>query len=162
MLACLYDIHGNLPALESVLDDAKAHGATRWVLGGDYVLFGGWPVETVVRLRGLDNAVWIRGNGERWTAHPDDAPDNPVVPGAIAFARAALGEVLVAAMDDIAALAHDRDALVCHGSPPSDVRSFLPEPADDEAELLDGVHHTRVIFGHTHLPFRRVSEVRGI
>jgi predicted phosphodiesterase len=162
MLACLYDIHGNLPALEAVLEDAKANGATRWVLGGDYALFGGWPAETVARLRELDNALWIRGNCERWTAHPDDAPANSVVPGAIAFARAALGEDLVAAMDDIAALAHDRDALVCHGSPPSDVRSFLPDPADDEAELLDGVHHTRVIFGHTHLPFRRVSEVHGI
>jgi predicted phosphodiesterase len=162
VLACLYDIHGNLPALEAVLDDAAANGATRWMLGGDYALFGGWPAETVARLRQLENAVWIRGNGERWTAHPGDAPDNPVVTGAIAYARATLGEALAAAMDDIAVLAHDRDALVCHASPPSDVRSFLPEPAGDEAELLDGVRHSRVIFGHTHLPFRRVSEVRGI
>jgi predicted phosphodiesterase len=82
--------------------------------------------------------------------------------GAIAFTRAQLGDELVAAMDDIAVLAHDRDALVCHGSPPSDVRSFAPEPADDEAELLDGVRHARVIFGHTHVPFRRASDVRGI
>ena len=44
-------------------------------------------------------------------------------------------------MADIAQLAEDRDALICHGSPPSDVRSFFPEPADDEAELLDGVRH---------------------
>src|ERR687887_2278484 len=162
MLACLYDIHGNLPALEAVLEDAEAHGATRWILGGDYALFGGWPAETVARLRELENAVWIRGNGERWTEHPDEAPEWLERDGAIAFVRAALGDELVAAMDDIAALAHDRDALVCHGSPPSDVRSFLPEPADDEGELLDGVRHTRVIFGHTHLPFRRVSAVRGI
>jgi predicted phosphodiesterase len=162
MLACLYDIHGNLPALDAVLDDASEHGATRFVLGGDYALFGGWPAETVARLRELDNALWIRGNGERWTGEPGEAPDNPVVRGAIGWARAALGDELVAAMADIAALAHDRDALICHGSPPSDVRSFLPEPADDEAELLEGVRHTRVLFGHTHLPFRRVSSVRSI
>ena len=162
MLACLYDVHGNLPALEAVLADAADRGATRYVLGGDYALFGGWPVETVARLRELENAVWIRGNGERWTAAPAEAPDNPVATGGLAFARSALGEELVSAMADIAALAHDRDALVCHGSPPSDVRSFLPEPADDEEELLDGVRHARVIFGHTHLPFRRVSAVRGI
>jgi predicted phosphodiesterase len=162
MLACLYDVHGNLPALEAVLEDARAHGASRWILGGDYALFGGRPAETVALLRALDNAVWIRGNGERWTAHPDEAPDNPILPGAIAYAQSALGDELVAAMGDIAALAHDRDALVCHGSPPSDVRSFLPEPAEDEEELLDGVRHARVIFGHTHLPFRRVSAVRGI
>jgi diadenosine tetraphosphatase ApaH/serine/threonine PP2A family protein phosphatase len=162
MLACLYDIHGNLPALDAVLADAEAQGATRWLLGGDYALFGGWPAETVARLRELDNALWIRGNGERWTADADAAPDNPVVRGAIASARAALGADLVIAMADIAALAEDRDALVCHASPPSDVRSFFPEPADDEAELLEGVTHHRVLFGHTHLPFRRVSEVRGI
>jgi predicted phosphodiesterase len=162
VLACLYDVHGNLPALEAVLADADAAGATRYWLGGDYALFGGWPGETVERLRGLENAMWIRGNGERWTGDPAAAPDDPVVQGAIAAARAALGPELVQAMCEIPALAEDRGALICHGSPPSDVRSFLPEPADDEAELLDGVRHERLIFGHTHLPFRRTSAVRGI
>ena len=42
-----------------------------------------------------------------------------------------------------------------HASPPSDVRSFLPEPADDEEELLAGVQEERLVFGHTHVPFRR-------
>jgi predicted phosphodiesterase len=162
MLACLYDVHGNLPALEAVLADAEKQGATRYVLGGDYALFGAWPAETVERLRELENAMWIRGNGERWTADAAAAPDDPVVQGAIESARAALGPDLVCAMSELVALAEDREALICHGSPPSDVRSFLPEPADDEAELLDGVRHTRVIFGHTHLPFRRVSAVGGI
>jgi predicted phosphodiesterase len=162
VLACLYDVHGNLPALEAVLADAEKQGATRYVLGGDYALFGAWPAETVERLRELENAMWIRGNGERWTADAATAPDNPVVQGAIGAARAALGPDLVCAMSELVALAEDRDALICHGSPPSDVRSFLPEPADDEAELLAGVRHTRVIFGHTHLPFRRVSAVGGI
>jgi diadenosine tetraphosphatase ApaH/serine/threonine PP2A family protein phosphatase len=44
-----------------------------------------------------------------------------------------------------------------HGSPVSDVRSFTPHPGDDEAELLAGVTERRLIFGHTHLPFRRMS-----
>ena len=38
----------------------------------------------------------------------------------------------------------------CHASPISDVRSFLPEPAEDEPELLDGATERRLIFGHTH------------
>jgi diadenosine tetraphosphatase ApaH/serine/threonine PP2A family protein phosphatase len=42
------------------------------------------------------------------------------------------------------------------------VRSFLPEAADDEAELLDGVGERRLIFGHTHLPFRRTSQVAPV
>ena len=162
MLACLYDIHGNLPALEAVLADADARGATRYVLGGDYALFGGWPAETVERLRSLKNALWIRGNGERWTADVDAAPDNPVVRGAIAAARAALGADLVVAMCELVQLAEDRHALICHGSPPSDVRSFLPKPGDDEAELLANVHHDRVVFGHTHLPFKRPAVIGRI
>jgi diadenosine tetraphosphatase ApaH/serine/threonine PP2A family protein phosphatase len=162
VIALLYDVHGNLPALEAVVSDARAAGAERWILGGDYALFGGWPAETVDRLRELEPAVWIRGNGERWTADPGSAPEDAVVQGAIAAARAALGRELA---DDLASLPftcpHD-DLLVCHGSPVSDVRSFLPEPADDEAELLAGVEAPRVLFGHTHLPFARTSTDGGV
>jgi predicted phosphodiesterase len=35
LIAILYDVHGNLPALEAVLEDARAAGADRFVLGGD-------------------------------------------------------------------------------------------------------------------------------
>ena len=73
MLALLFDIHGNLPALEAVLDDARAAGAKRYLLGGDYAVFGGWPAETVARLRELPDATWIRGNVDRWAA--TEAPD---------------------------------------------------------------------------------------
>ena len=154
MLAILYDIHGNLPALEAVLDDATAVGAERFVLGGDYALFGPWPRETVERLRELD-AAWIRGNGERWTAHPADAPQDPVVQGAITACRELLGESLAA---ELAALPFDlcRDGTrYVHASPISDVRSFGPEHDDSEEEMLEGILETRLVFGHTHLPFRR-------
>jgi diadenosine tetraphosphatase ApaH/serine/threonine PP2A family protein phosphatase len=152
--ALLYDIHGNLPALEAVLADARAD---RFLLGGDYALFGPFPAETVDALRSLPNATWIRGNGERWTANPDQAPDNEVVPGAIAASREVLGSDLVA---QLAALPEEVviDGIrYCHASPISDVRSFMPEPADDELELLAGVLERRLVFGHTHLPFKRVG-----
>ncbi len=58
MLALLYDVHGNLPALEATIADAEAAGARGWILGGDYALFGGWPAETVARLRQLEPATW--------------------------------------------------------------------------------------------------------
>jgi diadenosine tetraphosphatase ApaH/serine/threonine PP2A family protein phosphatase len=155
MEALVYDVHGNLPALEAVLADAR--GVDRFVLGGDYALFGGWPEETVARLRELD-AVWIRGNGERWTARPAEAPDNPVVQLAITACRAALGDQVV---EDLAALPSTvvrDDTMLCHACPESDVRSFLPEPSDDDDELLDGVTAKRLIFGHTHLPFARTAQ----
>jgi diadenosine tetraphosphatase ApaH/serine/threonine PP2A family protein phosphatase len=46
-------------------------------------------------------------------------------------------------------------ALYCHASPPSDMRSFLPDASPDDDELLAGVTERRVVFGHTHLQFRR-------
>src|SRR6186997_2372416 len=71
VLAVLYDIHGNLPALEAVLADARGRGATAFFLGGDLIGFGPFPLETYALLRGLDEpAVWIRGNGERWLREP--------------------------------------------------------------------------------------------
>ncbi|HVL96220.1 MAG TPA: metallophosphoesterase family protein [Solirubrobacteraceae bacterium] len=155
MLACLYDVHGNLPALEAVLADARRAGARRHLLGGDYALFGGWPLETVARLRELAGATWIRGNGERWTADPAAAPPDPVVQGAIAACRAALGQDEVRALAALPEQARLGELLAVHGSPVSDVRSFLPEPGDDEAELLGGADAPRLVFGHTHLPFRR-------
>jgi diadenosine tetraphosphatase ApaH/serine/threonine PP2A family protein phosphatase len=140
-----------------VLDDAREIGADRFLLGGDYALFGAWPEETVGALRGLADPVWIRGNGERWTARPDEAPDNAVVQGAIAACRAALGRELV---DQLAALpmtvALD-GARYCHASPVSDVRSFMPAAAADDDELTGGASERRLVFGHTHLPFSRTT-----
>jgi diadenosine tetraphosphatase ApaH/serine/threonine PP2A family protein phosphatase len=45
--------------------------------------------------------------------------------------------------------------LYVHGSPLSDVESFAPEPEEDEARLLAGVHDRMIVFGHSHQQFRR-------
>ncbi len=155
MIALLYDVHGNLPALDAVLADAREAGAAGWVVGGDVALFGAYPEETVARLRSLHNARWLRGNGERWTAAPDDAPE--AVQGAISRCRELLGEDIVAELARLPETHADGETLYCHGSPQSDVQSFLPEPADDEPELLAGLPTgvRRLVFGHTHLAFRR-------
>jgi diadenosine tetraphosphatase ApaH/serine/threonine PP2A family protein phosphatase len=154
VLAVLYDVHGNLPALEAVLADAAGAGATHHVLGGDYALFGPYPAETVERLRALD-ARWIRGNGERWTANPAEAPGNEVVQGAIRASREQLGEDTVA---ELAALPESHVAGECrfvHASIPSDVRGLLPQPGPDDHELTAGAAEDRLIVGHTHVQFRR-------
>jgi diadenosine tetraphosphatase ApaH/serine/threonine PP2A family protein phosphatase len=161
MRALIYDVHGNALALAAVLDEAAAQGADAYFVGGDVALFGPWPEATVERLRELSPATWIRGNGERWTADPGAAPE-PVRP-ATAAAREALGADVVAELDGLPqSAALDERTRAWHGSPVSDVRSFAPEPADDEAELLDGVGERRLVFGHTHLPFARISRVGGI
>jgi putative phosphoesterase len=149
VIACLYDVHGNLPALEAVLADLGE--ADRYILGGDYALMGGWPAETVARLRELEPATWIRGNADRWLADPPEQLQE-----AVDFARRELG----AAADELAALpetAQDGAMLICHASPAGDMRGIPPEPSDEDAELLNGVTASRLLFGHTHIAFRRVA-----
>lgn len=154
-VAVLYDIHGNLPALEAVLADARGVGANGFLLGGDYALFGPFPSETVAALRELDDATWIRGNVDRWAAHPDQAPDDGFVQEAVAACRAGMDLDVIEELDALPEQLVLDGTRYCHASPISDMRSFMPEPADDEDELLGGVDERRVVFGHTHLQFRR-------
>src|SRR5437870_31984 len=88
-LALLYDIHGNLPALEEVLKDAEKAGATAYLLGGDFASWSPRPLETVKRLRSLPNTTWIRGNGERWLREPP--LDRPEVMEALSQSDSGLG-----------------------------------------------------------------------
>src|SRR5215210_4299829 len=157
VIAALYDVHGNLAALDAVLADARSAGAQRWVLGGDYALFGGWPADVVARLRELEPAVWVRGNVDRWTGDPGAAPDDAELQEASADCRAALGDAVA---DGLGRLPFDAELpgmRIVRASPVSDLRSFAPEPAEDEAELLEGVTHERLLFGHTHVQFSRTA-----
>jgi predicted phosphodiesterase len=153
VLALLYDIHGNLPALEAVLADAD--GAGELLLGGDYATAGAWPRETVERLKELSGATWIRGNADRWLADRHDAP-SPIDEIAARTAEL-LGDELVAELVELPEQAEIGDTLYCHASPSSDMQSFGAEPGPLESELLEGVSAKRVVFGHTHVQFQRTG-----
>lgn len=155
MLAVLYDVHGNLPALDAVLADAQAAGAGRWLLGGDYAAFGGWPAETVQRLQGLEDAAWIRGNTDRWLADDGELPADAPQRSALAAARAALGARAVAWLAGLREGLTLAEGVFCHASPLSDMESFAPEEQPAEERLLAGVRGHRLVFGHTHVQFRR-------
>jgi predicted phosphodiesterase len=151
LLALLYDIHGNLPALEAVLADAS--DADAFLLGGDYATAGAWPRETVERLRQLDGATWIRGNADRWLLDRHDAPA-PI--DAIAERTAELlGDELVSELAGLPETTTIDGTLYCHASPGSDMQTFFPEPGDADAELLMGVEARRVVAGHIHIAFER-------
>ena len=153
VLALLYDIHGNLPALEAVLADLG--DADRFLLGGDYATGGAWPRETVERLRELDNATWIRGNADRWLVDRRDAPEP--MDGIAARTAELLGDELSAELAELPESAEIGDTLFCHASPRSDMQSFGAEPGPLDSELLDGASSRRVVFGHTHVQFQRTD-----
>jgi predicted phosphodiesterase len=154
VLAVLYDIHGNLPALEAVVADAEAQEADRYLLGGDYASLGAWPVETLERLRKLPTVARLRGNWERWQAHPEDMPDIPFVQAAGRWVRAQIGAT-AAEFGTLPETTTVDGTFFCHASPKSDMRSFLPTSTVGDGELLVGVAERRVVFGHTHVQFRR-------
>jgi len=152
VLAVLYDIHGNLVALEEVLKDAEAAGADAYLLGGDFGTASPWPLETVERLRALPNATWIRGNGERWLREPPT--DRPEVMAALEELDSGLGTE-EGWLYSLQAQFELDGVLYVHGSPLSDVDSFPPEPGDDDERMLNGVRDKTVVFGHSHLQFKR-------
>src|SRR5689334_21112338 len=64
-VAALYDIHGNLPALEAVLAEVAREGVDAIVVGGDIASGPPQPREVVERVRSLPNCHPIRGNADR-------------------------------------------------------------------------------------------------
>jgi len=153
VLGVLYDIHGNLPALEAVLAEADELGVDRWLLGGDYGTPSPWPLETLGRLKQLEPATWIRGNGERWLRDPPT--DRPEVMQSYELFTGGLPDDVVDWLYALPVQAEVDGVLFVHGSPLSDVESFAPESEDDEARMLAGVHDRLIVFGHSHQQFRR-------
>jgi diadenosine tetraphosphatase ApaH/serine/threonine PP2A family protein phosphatase len=158
VLGILYDIHGNLDALEAVLADAERAGIDRWLLGGDYGTPSPYPAETLALLRELPNATWIRGNGERWLREvPADRPE--VVETYERFRDQTPPDV-VDWLFNLPPRAELDGILYVHGSPLADDDSFAAEPQEGDDRRLAGVHDRTVVFGHSHLQFRRPGPER--
>jgi predicted phosphodiesterase len=153
VLGALYDIHGNLEALGAVLADAEKAGVDGWLLGGDYGTPSPHPLETLARLRELPNATWIRGNGERWLLEPPT--DRPEVLETYERFRGQIADEEVRWLYSLPPQAELDGVLYVHGSPLADDESFAAEPQEGEERLLAGVRDRTIVFGHSHLQFRR-------
>jgi predicted phosphodiesterase len=162
VVAALYDVHGNLPALEAVLVDPAFARAEAVVVGGD-VASGPMPAEVLDRLTGLDLPVrWVRGNADREvvdffdrgdtdaSVHPADDPaarSDAFTAGRIARAHRDL-------LDGFEEVVRLDGALYCHGSPRRDDEIITAiTPAERLEPMLDGVDEALVVCGHTHHQF---------
>jgi len=154
LLAVLYDIHANLPALEAVVADARNAGAKTFFLGGDLVGFGPFPRETLELLDGLpETTTWIRGNGERWLREPP--VDRPEVMELEAKMQTPFDEATIERLYRLPARAEVDGVVYVHGCVVSDVDSFATEPQDADVLRCGGVTGRTIVFGHSHLQFRR-------
>ena len=156
-VAVLYDIHGNLAALEAVLAEAEQAGVSSYLLGGDYATFGPWPRETVERLDTLPAVARIRGNVDRWLREEPEVPPSakPLVTTALDVARERLGADLVERLYRLPERAEVENIVVCHASPLSDIESFVPAAQQEDERLLAGEARSTILFGHSHVQFRR-------
>jgi predicted phosphodiesterase len=154
-VAALYDVHGNLPALEAVLAEVDAE---RILVGGDAVL-GPMPKETLTLLRER-GATFIRGNCDREVAAPGEGDE--VWTRRARWAHKQLDDEELAFLRDLPhplALEVDGlgEVLFCHGSPRSDeeiLTAITPPKRLDP--ILDGVNQDLVVCGHTHAQFDRL------
>ena len=156
-MAVIYDVHGNLPALEEVLAEARAEGIDRVVCGGDVALFGAHPAECAERLRDLgDRLIAVRGNCDRYLLEESEAPDDEV--DVLRWTKDALGSELTQWLGGLPATAEipDQGALVVHASPRSDEDVMLPDTGEGTvSEMLAGSTASTVLCGHVHIQYRR-------
>jgi putative phosphoesterase len=151
-VATLYDLHGNLPALEAVLQEIPDEATM--VVGGDICAGGTHPSETLERLRALgESVVWLRGNADRELTPGEEG----LVPIEVIDAtRAALTAEQIAFLHGLPPTVRIGDILFCHATPRNDLDIFTertPEPRI--ADLFADVDADVVVCGHTHTQFER-------
>ncbi|MDX1646555.1 MAG: metallophosphoesterase family protein [Longimicrobiales bacterium] len=171
-IAALYDIHGNVPALEAVLDEIREEGVEEIVVGGD-VLPGPMGSRALEMLQSLDTPVRVlRGNGERETLSVLDGGE-PALPTAVVeslrWSAEQLTESQVAWLRSWPAVVRLEieglgSVLFCHGTPGSDTEiltRLTPGPVAEAA--FKDVEADLVVCGHTHMQFDRgVGEMRVV
>jgi putative phosphoesterase len=155
-VTALYDVHGNLPALEAVLADVPDDAAI--VVGGD-VAAGPFPSETLERLRALGDRVhWLRGNADRELTPGEQGLAPPEV---LEWVRARLSAEQIAflyALPETLELDVDGlgSVLFCHATPKNDVDIFTERtPEERIAPQFANLGVDLVVCGHTHMQFVR-------
>src|SRR5579864_8887847 len=171
-IAALYDIHGNLPALNAVLEELEGVQPDLIVVGGD-IIPGPMPRQTLERLSQLGDRVrYIRGNGEREVvAAFDGLPFAARMPEEVREVTRWTARQLERSQRDFLAQLPEQitlhveglgDILFCHATPRSDEEIFTPiTPQERLDTIFAGVEQQLVVCGHTHMQFElRVGRVR--
>jgi putative phosphoesterase len=172
-VAAIYDIHGNLPALEAVLHEIRQTDVDQIVVGGD-VIPGPMPCETLACLRDLEIPVrFIHGNGEREVLAQRAGIESAAIPeGFREVMRWVAGELDPANERWLAGwpatlrveIPGLGTVLFCHATPRNDTEIFTRStPEDRLLPIFEGLNASVVVCGHTHMQFdRRIGNVRVV
>lgn len=165
-IAALYDIHGNLPALNAVLEDLKEVQPDLIVVGGD-IVSGPLPGQTLARLSQLGDQVrFIRGNGDREVVMAFDGQSHRLDMSEKGREETRwVAEQLTRSQRDFLAQLPEQftlhieglgDVLFCHATPRNDEEIFTPITSQQRlTTIFTGIKQQLVVCGHTHIQFER-------
>ena len=149
-VAALYDIHGNLPALEAVLAEVEWEGVDAIVVGGDIASGPPQPREVVELVQSLPNAHAIRGNADRLHDREHAGEEG------LGWLFDQLGDEHVEWLVSLPFSVVLDDTLYVHSNPRDDTTMVTELTTDEKlAALLAGVEQSRVVAGHTHMQLER-------
>lgn len=165
-IAVISDIHGNLTALDAVLEDIENQGCEKVFVLGDYAMAGPRPSETVnwfMKQQGNPNYKMIQGNTDFMIANYTDELYDSVKNKAPIMAEALKDDVKILNIiqkDFLKNLPIQLQIeeegvkiLLVHGSPRKNNEDILPDtPLNEVEEMLKNVEADVVLCGHTHIP----------
>ena len=163
-VAALYDIHGNLPALNAVLEDIRQANIDLIIVGGDVVL-GPMSGECLDRLQALDLPVrYIKGNCEAEViARMKGMPNNPLPETVLKNIAWTADQLSPAHLEFIDSWPEQLslkilgvgEVLFCHATPRSLTEVFTRlSPKPKLNELFESVQENVIVCGHTHMQFQ--------
>lgn len=165
-VAALYDIHGNLPALESVLQEVQCVTVDQIIVGGD-VLSGPMQVECIERLQALSTSVqYLMGNSDREVIAARHGNENKKLPPfALEMLRwsaiqltpkheqwiANWPKTVILQMPPLGSV------LFCHATPRDDNEIFTVRTEESRLmPIFEAAKADIVVCGHTHMQFDRM------
>lgn len=165
-IAVISDIHGNMQALEAVLDSINKEDCEKIFCLGDLAMAGPQPNETINKIKELiniGNFELIQGNTDEYLSKNSDEmyniinKANPIMASAYNADREVISNENLEFLKSLPAQKtieiNGVKILLTHGSPRANNENIFPElPIEKIEEMLIGVDADLIFCGHTHQP----------
>jgi len=162
-LAIIADVHGNIAALQCVMDDIRKEGIDNLIVLGDLVMLGPDPESVMCTVHELNPICWIKGNTDMWLEEmscgwkPKTSREQQLY-RYYRFAESKLTEKDIRFLLNLtikkSVRVEDTDILCVHGSPRS-VMEIMDHriPIGEMEAMVGGIDETIVLCGHSHFPY---------
>jgi len=165
-IAIISDIHGNMEALEAVIDDINKQNADKIFILGDLAMAGPEPARTVDYIMELvknKDVTIIQGNTDEMIAkyagkpHDPYLPPNEIMAEALKYAQKVLNkeqiDYLAGLPEKLSFKIGELHILLVHGSPRKNNEDILPaQDVEKIREIIKDTSEDLIFCGHTHLP----------